>query len=365
MHKFIFKYRLFLFLIVGWQVSFSQQTAYKFGLEETVHFGSILPHRPLVNEIIEGHSFIYEISFFKNTFGEEAWQQSYQYPRIGISAMYLNLGNEAELGNSFGVFPYIQFPLTKNKIRWELRFGYGLGYIEKPFDRATNYKNIAIGSRFNALINFNSLWKYQASPAIAFSAGISMVHFSNGSYVRPNLGFNAFSLNTGVSYSFGKEKEQLINEISNIDKSWQHFLIFNSGLKEIPPVEGPKYMVANLAYNLVKPISNKSNYGVSADFFYNSSLEALIEQNDNIPASNVDNFRVGISAMYGISVGKLMLSVHMGGYIMPRYTDNGFLYHRINSRYTINKKLFFNLGLKSHFAVADFIEMGIGYNIKK
>lgn len=361
----IFKYRLFLCFILSWQTSFSQQSVPEFGIEETVHFGSILPHRPLVNEIIEGHSFIYEVSFYKNTTGNKAWQQLFNYPKIGISAMYLNLGNEEELGNSFGFFPYIQIPLSKRKIRWELRFGYGIGYVEKPFDRADNYKNIAIGSRFNALINVNSLWKIQASKHIAFSTGVSLVHFSNGSYVRPNLGFNIFSLNTGVSYNFGKDKEIQTNPLPDKEKKREHFIVANTGLKEIPPVEGPKYMVINLAYNIIKPISNKSNYGFSADFFYNSSLEALIEKNDNVPASTADNFRAGISAMYGISVGKLMLSVHMGGYILPRYTDNGFLYHRINSRYSINKKLFFNLGLKSHWAVADFIEMGVGYKINK
>lgn len=360
----IFKYRLFLCLFLSWQTSFSQQSIPEFGIEETVHYGSILPHRPIVTEIIEGHSFIYEVSFYKNTTGNKAWQQLFNYPKIGISAMYINLGNDDELGSSFGIFPYIQIPLSKQKIRWELRFGYGFGYVEKPFDRADNYKNIAIGSRFNTLINVNSLWKIQASKHIAFSAGISLVHFSNGSYVRPNLGFNVFSLNTGVSYSFGKDKEIQTTTLPNKEKTWEHFIVGNTGLKEIPPVEGPKYYIANIAYNMVKPINNTTSFGFSADIFYNKSIEALIEYNDNIEASKTDNLRTGLGAMYGINIGNIMLSLHMGGYILPSYKEDGYFYHRINSRYKINDNLFFNLGLKSHWAVADFIEVGLGFRIK-
>ena len=68
--------------------------------------------------------------------------------------------------------------------------------------------------------------------------------------------------------------------------------------------------------------------------------------------------------MYGINIGNIMLSLHMGGYILPNYKEDGYFYHRINSRYKINDNLFFNLGLKSHWAVADFIEVGIGFKLK-
>ncbi|MBW6484475.1 MAG: hypothetical protein K0B10_15650, partial [Vicingaceae bacterium] len=102
MFKVIFKYPLFLGVFLHYFVSFSQQTVPQFGVEQTIHVGSILPHRPLVNAVIEGHSFIYEFSFYKNTLGKKQWQQTYNYPKIGISAMMLQLGNKEKLGNSYG-----------------------------------------------------------------------------------------------------------------------------------------------------------------------------------------------------------------------------------------------------------------------
>jgi hypothetical protein len=39
-------------------------------------------------------------------------------------------------------------------------------------------------------------------------------------------------------------------------------------------------------------------------------------------------------------------------------------FHRIGSRYALNDKFILNLSLKTHFAVADFVEFGIAYKIK-
>lgn len=360
----LFKYPLFLGIFLHCCTTFSQQTVKEFGIEQTLHYGSILPHRPLVNEIIEGHSFIYELSFYKNTTGTKQWQQTFNYPKIGISAMLLNLGNKEELGNAYGIFPFIQFPLSNQKIKWELRFGYGLGYIEKPFNRETNFKNIAIGSKYNALININSIWTTKITKELGLSGGFSMVHFSNGSFARPNLGINIFSVNMGFSYSFGKNKEVLSQEIEPREKKWEKLIVFNTGVKEINPVEGPKYMVYTTTFSLKKPFSNKSSFGFSADLFYNSSLEQLIaEENHNKTTSNSDNIRVGLAVFYSLDIGKVSYLIQMGGYLRSAYDGDGIVYHRITSRYFITKHLFLNLGLKSHFAVADFIEAGIGVKL--
>jgi len=152
------KYGLLFFFLLVFIKGFTQESINSFGLKETFHIGSILPHRSEVNEIIEGHSFAYELSFVKPTIGKKEWQQLYKYPQVGISGLFMNLGNPKELGNAYGVFSFIDMPLNQRKINWRLKLGYGLGYIEKPFDKTTNYKNIAIGSHINALIYANMLW---------------------------------------------------------------------------------------------------------------------------------------------------------------------------------------------------------------
>lgn len=364
MFKPFFKYQLFLGIFFCSYTSFSQQTVPQFGVEQTMHFGSILPHRPLVNAVVEGHSFIYEFSFYKNTLGKKQWQQFYNYPKIGVSAMMLQLGNKEKLGNSYGVFPYIEFPMSNKKIQWNIRFGYGLGYIEKPFDRETNFKNTVIGSTYNALINLNSLWRIKLNKHISTSAGISLVHFSNGSFTRPNLGINIFSLNAGLAYNFGKKNDLIRAELPDREKNWNKIIVVNTGIKEIPPVEGPKFMVYTTSFNLIKSFSNKSSYGFSADLFYNSSLERLLSEENNEPTSNSDNIRAGLAFIYSLDVGRISYMIQMGGYLRTTFKEDGYVYHRITSRYYINENMFVNLGLKTHWAVADFIEFGVGYKFK-
>ncbi len=42
-----------------------------FGIKATFHHGAILPHRKDVNEIVEGHTQAYELSFNKSTSGKK------------------------------------------------------------------------------------------------------------------------------------------------------------------------------------------------------------------------------------------------------------------------------------------------------
>ena len=355
---------LFLFLTL-FITGFSQEASPAFSIKETFHLGSILPHRPEVNEIIEGHSYAYELSFYKSTIGKKAWQQLYNYPKIGISALAINLGNEKELGMGYGIFPFIEIPLNQRKINWRMKLGYGLGYIEKPFDRETNYKNIAIGSHFNALIHANMLWSVKLGDALNISSGISIIHYSNASYSRPNLGINIVSLNAGISYNFGAKNELIINELDQTPHQWNKEMMVGFGIKEIPPVEGPKYFVSSYSFNLIKTRAEKSSYGVGADLFYNTSLTDLILAEDaNARQSSLDNFRLGIVGIYSFNFGKVSLLVEMGGYVFSKYKKNGPVYHRVTSRYKISDKLFINIGLKTHYVVADFFEAGIGMNIK-
>ena len=74
---------LFLFLFVK---GFTQIEEPSLGIKATYHYGAILPHRKVVNEIVEGHTQVYELSFYKLTVGNKTWQQLYNYPKLGISA---------------------------------------------------------------------------------------------------------------------------------------------------------------------------------------------------------------------------------------------------------------------------------------
>ncbi|MBL4670200.1 MAG: acyloxyacyl hydrolase [Flavobacteriales bacterium] len=345
---------------------FAQDEMPTIGVGVTTHFGAILPHRPLINEIIGGHTQAYEFSFYKPTYGKKEWQKLYSYPKVGVSVLFMGLGNPQKLGKAYGIFPYIDLPLNKKKVvSWRLKIGYGIAYIENPFNRETNFKNVAIGSHINALLYINTGWSLKLSNSISTNLGLSLIHFSNGSFSRPNLGLNIFSLNTGVSYQFGEKKALIKADLEERPHQWRKKIMLGFGIKEIPPAEGPKYVVSSYSFNLIKTRATKSSYGFGVDAFYNSSLTVLLNKDSSTTStSNLDNLRLGLVGIYSFDFGKISLLVEMGGYVYSKYKGNGFIYHRISSRYNVTEKIFLNMGLKTHFAVADFVEFGIGYNLK-
>lgn len=342
----------------------AQETKNTLGVGANYHYGFISPHNVLVNEIIKEHTQMYQLDFFKETTGKNQWEQYYNYPRIGVSAVFINSGNPESLGNMYGVFPYIDFPLNQWKITWDFKFGAGLGFVEKPFDRTDNYKNLVIGSHLNALIYADTHWEFQLSKRIKTSLGVALTHFSNGSLKRPNLGINIFSAHYGFSYNFGN-KENIVAKNDEIrEKKFSHVVLGTFGLKEVDPIGGRKYMVYNASYNLLRTITNKSTIGVGVDFFYNTSLEPLIVRLQHEDLGKLGNLCIGLSGIYALEMGKVSLMFQTGFYGYKNYKSDANIYTRIGTRYRLNDKIFFNLGLKTHFFVADFIEYGIGYQLK-
>ena len=357
------KYGLLLLLLLFFKFGVSQETDKNYGVSLTEHYGFIAPHNALVNEIIKSHVKLTELSFCQKTKGDRSWHKYFNYPVIGVSAAFFLTGNDESLGNIYGVFPFVDFPLNKWKISWNLKFGYGVGYVEKSFNRKTNYKNLVLGSHVNALIYFNTHWNLPITEKLSTTAGITLTHLSNGSLKRPNLGINMFSANAGVSYYFGNPVIKDFSNIEKREKSLSHLVLTNTGVKEVDKIGGKKYMIYNVSYNFIRAISNKSSLGAAADFFYNSSLETLIMRTQHEDFGKFGNFRMGISGIYSLDMDKISMLMQVGSYLHTSYDFDKRVYTRIGTRYHINDKIFVNLGLKTHFFVADFIEYGIGYRL--
>ena len=357
----LYKYGLLLFCLTLFINGFSQFDERQGALKETVHLGAILPHRKVVNELVEGHAFAYEVSYYHSTYGGKDWQEVYNYPKLGISGLYMNFGNAEELGHGFGLLSFIELPMNDKKINWRVKMGYGLGYIQKPFDRETNYKNIAIGSRLNALLYMSNMWHVNLNENLSTSLGVSLIHFSNGSYKKPNLGLNVATISAGFAYHFGALKEKQVSEHNHRQHFWRKQVMLGVGLKEIPPVEGPKYFVSSLSFNGLRSFSEKSSYGVGVDLFYNTALPDLMAiEDDSYNTKGTDKLRFGIVGMYGLDFGRISLLLQMGAYVFNNYDEQGPIYHRVCTRYYVKENAFLNLSLKTHYAVADFIEVGGG-----
>lgn len=330
------------------------------------HYGYVMPHREAMQHLTTDHFTAFEISIEKQTFGKKLWHQFYNYPQVGIILWHSELANSPTLGTATAIFPYVNFPLVKGKLlNFNFRFGTGLGYLSKCFDRLENYKNIAIGTHFNAHINLLFELKVRLSQNLNLSAGFDFAHFSNGAYKVPNLGINVPTLNLSVAYYFNKSSLTYIKqEIPVVQKKYEFFAIANIGAKEVYPIGGKKFLATDLSLGCSKIISNKSKLGLGLDFFYISSNLQTLESDTTFNQKNkYQIIRPGINLAYELMFSKLSLVIQIGRYIYARDNSDGYYYNRLALRYPVSKKVFTNLTLKTHFAKADFVEIGIGYKL--
>ena len=333
-------------------------------LQVRADVGFIIAHKPALEPLQEEHVKGFEISLFRKTTGSHDWENTFHYPDYGITFAAFDLGSPSHLGTGFALYPYIDFPLgRKHNGGLHFRYGTGIGYVEKTFDKDSNIKNAGIGSHFNGLIHFDLHVEKNISKKIAVEIGAGLTHYSNGSFELPNLGINIATLNLAFSHSFGQGFRRIQKEVAPVDKTPRLQFYAAGFFKKVYPPLGKRYFAATLSSSWLKRVTLKSSYGIGLDVFYDNSLEDRIERYIQVEASTIDNFRSGIYGAYQLSVANIGLMFNMGYYLYTKWKEDGNIYHRICLRYYF-EKTFLCFNLKTHYARADFIELGIGYRLK-
>jgi hypothetical protein len=354
---------LFFFLLI-----FSSSRAQNFFQDKSVvvtgHYGYLWAHRDKIRNLVTGHTSGFQISFQKETDGSKWWQAVHGYPQTGFSFIHLNLANDALLGDANALVAYINFPLKrKESFLFSFHLASGLGYLSKRWSRTGDYKNLAIGSHINAAIQLILETRYRISKKMFFNFNYGITHFSNGSYRVPNLGINNVSVNTGLTYRFAEQTKFLTPEIPACDKSIQVEILYGTGVKESYPPAGEKYFNHTLSGSVLKPLSHKHRVGIGADAFYDLSLQ---READSISQTELHRkmFRAGIHLAYEMQINKVTVLFQSGRYFIDRVNQDGHTYNRVGMKYAINKNLFANLSLKTHFFRADFVELGLGWKFR-
>ena len=247
-----------------------------------------------------------------------------------------------------------------------LRYGTGFGYFNKTFNTFDNYKNNIISSHINPMINLQVESRINLSKRLSMENGIALTHFSNGSYKIPNLGLNLATFNTGFTYLFGPTDRPLKKDsISYPAKRTEFSFLISGAAKEILPAGGRKYPVFIFMGNMERQLNYKNKIGVGLDIFYNASLIQKLTNDSITLNSNIAILQAGLFFSYALTVHRISIIAGMGTYIHSKYKNDGYLYHRIGTRYRVNDHFTVNATLKTHFAVADHWEFGMGYLLKR
>ncbi len=352
----------FLVFILFCNACYAQlQANYQFALR--YHYGFILAHTPSLQQFSQAHFPLYEITFTKLTQGNKDWQRAYHNPDLGLSFFTCDFGKNPILGRGYALFPNITFHYLRKKwVQANFRFGAGVGYIENPFDRLSNYKNNAIGSHFNSAISILLETKYKLSSNANLGIGLAMNHFSNGATKTPNLGINLATANLAFAYTFAEKPLPRHDSSEAFKKHFEYFFVVCSGRKEIAPAGGNKYSVFTASFNIARIHSIRGKWGLGVDVFHDASLLEQFRR-DNVNENNRSITQVGLNVSWEVIFGKVSFPLQAGVYLHSAYKGNGFIYNRYGIRYHIKKHLFANVSLKTHYAKADYFEWGIGYTL--
>jgi hypothetical protein len=329
------------------------------GLQGSVKYGFLLPHRSTMEHLVQGHTTAFELGTTFQFNGDAHWHHRFSMPTVSFTLSYMEFGNSNILGSSVGtqIVTYLPY-FRSNGWSFGSQLGAGIGYITKKFDQSTNPKNNAIGSLLNALVTFGfKLEKQFKRNSIGLE--VNMSHLSNGAYKLPNLGLNVPLV--GFQYTHYFHDIIYTEEMGTIEESpirkWSFFSQLIVSTKQIYPTGGSNYGVASITNFLQYQFGKISKVEAGIDVIYNQSIIRDVP-GDYGP---INNIQMGGYLAYILPVNNVDFLVGMGRYIYNPLDPKGMFYHKLGTRIKLTHRLQANIVIKAHWAKADYFEYGITY----
>ncbi len=330
--------------------------------------GNIALHNDGILHLITGHPEGFIISWNKKTFGINKWEQRFNYPDYGLSFSYQNLKNNV-LGNNYALYGHFNFYFLKRKLM--LRIGQGFALTTNPYDKFTNFKNIAFGSQImsSTYVMFNYK-KERIFDMFGLQAGLSFLHYSNANVKAPNTSINSMTLNIGVTYNFNEEDPEFIDDLTDekFTQPIKYNIVFRTGVNESDVVGSGQFPFYIISAYADKRMNHKSAFQLGTDVYFSIFLKELIIYNSvAFPGNNInpdtDYKRVGIFAGHELFINKFSVVTQFGYYVYYPFDFEGRTYQRIGLKYYFGEQWFGALTVKTHAAKAEAVELGLGIRL--
>jgi hypothetical protein len=339
--------QLLFFLCCSFLYTFSQENGCNY-FDAQFFRGNIYKHRNDIAHLISGHPEGILLSYNWKTNGSEEWHKVYNYPDYGISYQYIDFKNHY-LGVNHAIGAHYNFYFFNRQLLF--RISQGIGITSSPYDKVTNNKNNAFGTK--VMDNTYFLVQYKKENIIenlGVQAGFMLTHFSNGRIKAPNNGINTFALTLGLNYGW-REKQEIKTDSLPVPASYaeriKYNIAFRTGVSEGPvPHLGQRQFYHVGAY-ADKRIGRKSALQFGADLFFSRYLDK----------------RVGLFVGHELFINKLSIETQFGYYVYKPFDYEVDVYQRLALKYYVTKTVFTGLGLKTHNASAEAIEVSLGVRL--
>lgn len=356
-----------LCLFFGVVLSQDKQTSSSY-IDINYFKGNIALHTNDILHLIKGHPEGIIISWNKKTFGNEAWEQRYNYPDYGVSFTYQNLKNDI-LGNNYGLYAHYNFYFFKRNLMF--RVGQGLALTTNPFDKVSNPKNIAFGSKLLSgtylMLNYK---KERIIDNIGFQAGLSLIHYSNANVKAPNTSVNSITLSAGLTYNLNDdEPEFIITEgEEKFTQAIKYNIVFRSGINSTDIIGSGQFPFYAFSAYADKRINYESAFQVGTEVFFSKFLKEFIKFNavafpERNESGKDDYKRVSLFVGHELFINKVSVVTQLGYYVYYPYDFEGRIYVRAGLKRYFGNKWFGAITVKAHSAKAEAVELGVGIRL--
>ncbi len=314
----------------------------------------------------------------------------------GIGVAWNTFFDKNEIGNPAAVYAFQGATLARlsPKLSLDYEWNFGLSFGWRPYDpygdfypEFPNERNLVVGSRVNAYINFGVLLKWAPSPNWSVSGGIDLTHYSNGNTSYPNAGVNTIGLRIGAARYFGPERMANLTrsgrsyEYDNVkpDRRMTYDVILYGAARakgliweDTPYIAEGMFGVIGLNINPLYRVNKFFRAGFSLDVQYDESANV----GDHVAGigddGNIKFFRPPLGEQLGIG-----LSLR-AEFVMPIFSVNiGFgrnviykgdelkgFYQTLALKTDLYKNLFLHIGYKLHdFHDPNNLMLGLGWRI--
>ena len=358
---------LFLVTLFGYSQSKSSY------FQADYFYGNIINHNPDATVFLQGHPTGFFLSYNKKSFGEENWQEHYNYPDFGFSAGYQDYKSDI-LGELYAIYGHYNFYLLNrtNKNQLIFRTGIGLAYATKPYNKVTNNKNTAFGSALNSSTYFKLYFQREyLLQNLGVNAGLTFVHASNSNIKSPNSGVNIWALTLGLNYNLNEKEQKIPFKPSTASKKFKEPIKINiairGGINESEIIRsGVKPFFVASAY-ADKRLNRKSAIQFGADLYISPILKDYYNLNLTIPNTNLketNSFsRIGMFVGHELFINKISIETQLGYYVKYPFEYQARYYETLGLKRYFGTKWFASVRLKAHGANAETVEFGIGMRI--
>ncbi len=357
----------FLFFLFSFFFSLKTFSQNHFSLEADYFYGNIMEHRSTIKHLIKGHPEGMILTLNKQTFGEKEWESLYNYPDYGISATYQDMKNEV-LGEQYSLYGHLTFYFLNRNLA--LRVAQGVTYNTNPYDKETNFRNVAYGTHFMPSTYFMLNYKKQnIYKGFGFQTGISLHHYSNARMKAPNTSTNTIAFNLGLNYDFDSENPEYIrHEKEDFSEKIKYNFAFRSGINSSAVVGSKQYPFYVFSGYADKRISKQSAFQLGADLFLMQYLKEHIHYLSvaypEFDAKGDEDYkRIGVFAGYEMFLNQLSVEGQFGYYVYAPFNDDVAIYQRLGLKYYFSNTIFGGIFLKTHIAKADALEFSIGIRL--